>query len=55
MGHVSVMCYALTIEVWLPETCIIALFLKVVSEMEVILWPEWKPHKFTPCCTNYEV
>ena len=39
---------------WLPATFVITLFVKVVSEIQVILWLEWKIHKFTPCCTNYE-
>ena len=50
----QVTCYALKNELWLPETFVITLFVKVVSEIQVILWLEWKPHKFTPCCTNYE-
>ena len=29
-------------------------FLKVVSEIQVILWLKWKIHKFTPWCANYE-
>ena len=61
MGHVSVMhvistvtYYALTSELWLPETFVITLSVKVVPEMQLILLLEWKSHKFTPCCTNYE-
>ena len=50
----TVSCYVLITELWLPETFVIALFVKVVSAMQVILWLKWKPHKFTPCCTNYE-
>ena len=46
--------FALTTELWLPETSVITLFVKVVSEIQVILWLEWKIHKFTPYCTNYE-
>ena len=47
--------YALTSELWLPETFVITLSVKVVPEMQLILLLEWKSHKFTPCCTNYEV
>ena len=47
-------CYTLTTELWLPETFVITLFVRVVSEIQVILWFEWKPHKFISCCTNYE-
>ena len=62
MGHVNVTlhvistvtCYALTTELWLTETIIISLLVKVVSVMQVILWLKWKPHKFTPCHANYE-
>ena len=51
----TVTCYALTTELWLPETFVIILFVKVDLEIQVILWLEWKPHKFTSCCTNYEI
>ena len=44
----------LTTKVWLPETSVITLFVKGFLEIQVILWLEWKPHKFTPCCINYE-
>ena len=59
MGHENVVistvtCGVLATELWLPETFVITLFVKVVSEIQVILWLEWKIHKFTPCCTNYE-
>ena len=46
--------HALTTELWLPGTFVITLFVKVASEIQVILWLEWKPHRFTHCCTNYE-
>ena len=48
----TVTCYALTNELWLLETFVITLFVKV--EIQVISWFEWKIHKFTPYCTNYE-
>ena len=48
------MLYLLATELWLPETFVIALFVKEVSEIQVILWHEWKIHKFTPCLTNYD-
>ena len=44
----TVTCYVLATELWLPETFVITLFVKVVLEMQVILWLEWKIHKFTP-------
>ena len=50
----TVIRYALTTELWLPEIFVIALFGKRVSAMQVILWLKWKPHKFTACCTCYE-
>ena len=49
-----VTCYVVATELWLLETIVITLFVKVVSEIQVILWLEWKPHKYTPCYTNYE-
>ena len=37
----TVTCYVLTTELWLPETFVITLFVKVVSELiQVILWLE---------------
>ena len=38
----AVTCYALTTELWLPKTFDITLFVKVVSEIQVMLWLEWK-------------
>ena len=46
--------HVLATELWLSETFVITLFVKGVSEIQVILWLEWKIHKFPPCCTNYE-
>ena len=60
MGHENVVmistvaCYVLATELWLPETFVIILLVRVVSEIHVILWLEWKIHKFTSWCTNYE-
>ena len=45
----TVTCYVVATEPWLLETFVITQFVKAVSEMQVILWLEWKLHKFTPC------
>ena len=42
----------LCIDNW-TMTFVITLFVRVVSEIKVILWLE-KPHKFIPFYTNYE-
>ena len=54
MGHVSVKHVVSTVTCLPTELCLAETFVKVVSEIQVILWLEWKPHKLTPCCTNYE-
>ena len=44
----SITCYALTDKLWLLETFVITLFMKVVSEIQVILWLVWKIHSSPP-------
>ena len=59
MGHMhkcyvisTVTYYALTIELYLLETFVFILLVKVVSEMQFILWFEYKPYNLTPSSTN---
>ena len=48
--------YSLTTELWLPETFVITLLVKVVLEIQAIHELSGSfSYKFTPCCTNYEV
>ena len=55
MRHV-ITCYVISTvtyyEVWLPVTFVITLFVSSLKNASNLLL-DWKPHKSTPCCTNY--